>query len=234
MPKTVSKEKKAVKVIKKMRTAPVLAASETITSKTATKAKNPKVILFVKVLLILAIGAVVFLLAQKYRGVFVAGTVNKSIISRIELNNKMAEKYGKQTLEEIISERLLEENLQKNKITVTDKEVSDELAKIKEQYGGEEQFKTAIAQYGMTEKQAEDSIKQSIGLKKLIEVSYKIEITDDQVSKYYEENKESYSGKKLEEVTNDIKDALYQQELYTKSQEWYSQIRKDAKVNSYL
>lgn len=225
MPKTTTKAKKAVKVIKKMRIDPI---AEIVSKKKI----NP--IFIVKVLLIIAIGIVVFLLVQKNRGLFVAGSVNKSVISRMELNNKMAEKYAEQTLEEIVSERLLEENLKKNNIVVTDQEIQDELAKIKVQYGGEEQFKAALAQFGMTEDKALQSIEQSLGLKKLIESTGKIEITDEAVMQYFTENKESFADKKLEDVTAEIKDSLYQQEIYTRSQEWYSQIRQEAKVSSYL
>jgi hypothetical protein len=86
----------------------------------------------------------------------------------------------------------------------------------------------------MTEAKAVESIEQSIGLKKLIESMGEIVITDEMVSTYFTDNKESYADKKLEDVAAQIKDSLYQQEIYTKSQEWYAQIRKDAKVNSYL
>ncbi|HSV95046.1 MAG TPA: SurA N-terminal domain-containing protein [Spirochaetia bacterium] len=226
MPKTSSKTKKAVKVIKTMRSASV---PEVTKSK-----KKFNFILFVKLLLIVAIGIVVFLLVQKNKGLFIAGTVNKTPVSRWELNAKMAEKYADQTFEEIVSEKLLQENLKKNNIVVTDKEVQDELAKIKIQYGGEEQFKAALTQFGMTEEKALQSIEQSIGLKKLIESSGKIEITDVAVSQYFTDNKASYADKKLDEVADEIKEILYQQDIYTKSQEWYSQVRKDAKVSSFL
>jgi foldase protein PrsA len=226
MPKTSRKTKKAVKVIKTMRVTPV--------TQVVTRKKGLKPIFFVKLLLVVAIGVVVFLLVQKNKSMFIVGTVNKSPITRWELNSKMAEKYGAQTFEEIVSERLLAENLAKNKIVVTDKEVQDELTKIKAQYGGEEQFKAAIAQFGMTEAKALASIKQSLGLKKLVESLNKIEITDAAVAKYYADNKATYAGKTLEEVSAEIKDSLLQQEIYTKSQEWYTQIRKDAKVVSFL
>lgn len=226
MPKTSPKTKKAIKVIKKMRVAPVAEVS--------TYKKGFNFILLVKILLVIAIGAVVFLLVQKNRSMIIAGTVNKAVVTRWELNAKMSEKYADQTFEEIVSEKLLNENLKKNNISVTSQEVQDELAKIKAQYGGEEQFQAAILQFGMTEAKAVQSIEQSIGLKKLIESMGEIVITDEMVSTYFTENKESYADKKLEDVAAQIKDSLYQQEIYTKSQEWYAQIRKDAKVNSYL
>lgn len=146
----------------------------------------------------------------------------------------MAEKYGDQVLEEIISERLLSESLKKYKIIVTDAEVKAEYDKIVAQYGGAEQFKAAIAQYNMTEDKAIASIKQSIGLKKIIETLNKIEITEDAITKYFTDNKALYANKKLDDVKAEIKEALYQQEIYTKSQEWYTGVRDAAKISNYL
>ena len=76
------KTKKTIKVIKKLRTEPI---SEVVVQK-----KSATPIFFVKLLLVISIGAVVFLLAQKYKSQIIAGTVNKSPIMRWELNAKMA------------------------------------------------------------------------------------------------------------------------------------------------
>lgn len=223
------KTKKTVKVLKNLRST----AGETVSEEIKEVKRLPYGFL-VKVLLIVALGSIVYLLAQKYRGQFLAGTINSSPITRWELNQKMAEKYGKQTLDEIINERLLASELKKNNITVSDQEVSGEMAKIVKEYGSEDAFKSALTQYGMTEDQAKQSIEQSLSLKKLMEKLYKIEVTDDQVKKYFDSNKDSYKGKKLEDVTAEIKDTLYQQEIYTKTQEWFTQVRKDAKIVTFI
>ena len=91
-----------------------------------------------------------------------------------------------------------------------------------------------MTQYGLTEEKAKDSIKQSLSLKKIIEKNYKIEVSDDQIKKYFDDNKTLFSGKKLEDVSGDIKDTLYQQEVYTKTQEWFAGIRKAAKIVPYI
>lgn len=226
---TKPKTKKTVKVLKNLRSSVGESVSEEIR-----EVKRPPYGFLVKVLIIVALGSVIYLLAQKYRGQFLAGTINSSPITRWELNQKMAEKYGKQTLDEIINERLLASELKKNNVVITDQEVSAEMAKIVKEYGSEDAFKSALTQYGMTEDQAKKSIEQSLSLKKLMEKLYKIDITDAQVKKYFDDNKKSYDGKKLEDVTAEIKDTLYQQEIYTKTQEWFSQVRKSAKIVSFI
>lgn len=226
MSATKTKTKKSVKVIKELRSempAPELK-----------EVKRAPFGFIAKLILIVALGSALYLLAQKYRGQFLAGTVNSSPVTRMELNKKMVEKYGKQTFDEIVNERLLASELKKNNIVVTEEELKAELDKIIKEYGGEEAFKSALSQYGLTEEKAKDSIRQSLSLKKLIEKTYKINITDEQVKKYYEDNKKNFGTKKFEEVAAEIKENLYQQEVYAKSQEWFSGVRQSAKIVSFI
>lgn len=226
--KEKAKSVKSVKAIKKLRS--VIAEK----NETLKEIRRPSFGFLPKLLLVAILGTVVFLLAQKYRGQFLAGTINNIPVTRYELNQKMAEKYGKQTFDEVVSERLLSRELKKNNIVVSDQEVTDEMAKIIKDYGSQEAFDNALTQYGLTPDKAKDSIKQSLSLKKLIEKNYKIEITDTAVKKYFDDNKTLFTSKKFEDVTQNIKDTLYQQEVYSKTQEWFTGIRKNAKVVSFI
>jgi foldase protein PrsA len=219
MKESKTKSVKTIKALKKLRPLAV---------------KHSPLNFFVKLLLIIALGSGLFLVAQKYRGHFLAGTVNSVPVTRYELNQKMAEKYGQQTFDEIVSERLLNAEIKKNKIVVTEEEVASEMTKIVKDYGSDEAFKAALAQYNLTEDKARESIKQSLSLKRLIETVYKIEISDEAIKKYFDDNKTQYSDKKLEDVSAEIKETLYQQEIYTKTQEWFTGIRKSAKVVGFI
>lgn len=221
------KTKKTVKLLKPIR------ADEEVVELSQTK--QPKGLSFsYKLILVIIFGVLCYLLATKYRNLVLVGTVNNMPISRFELNSAMLEKYGKQTLEDIVGERLLAQEIKKQGVTVTDDEVKMEVDKIVAEYGSEENFKSALEQYGLTLESAKESIQKNLGFKKLVEKSSKIEITDEAVKKYYEDNKTIYAGKKLEEVKDVIKDSLYQQELYQKSQEIFTSIRQAAKVNIFL
>ncbi len=222
-----TKTKKIVKVIKPLR------STEPESVGTVVHAK--KSLSFVSKLVLVALfGTLAYLLAFKYRNLILAGTVNNYPITRYQLNAKLVEKYGKQTFEEMVNEKIISDQISKNKIVVTDDEVKVEMDKMIKQYGSEDAFQSALEQFGLTPEKAKISIKQSMGFKKLIESSTKIEITDQAVKDFFEKNKSSYEGKKLEEVSATIKDSLYQQELYTKSQEMFTNIRKEAKINSFI
>lgn len=227
--------KKSVKVIKNLRTSTESKTTATdVQSLPLQGAVADRSRLIAKIILVVVVGTALYFIASKYKNLILVGTVNSSPVYRWEINSRMSDKYAKQTFDEIVSDRILASELQKNKIVVTDKEVNDEMAKLVTQYGGEDAFKKAITQFNLTEDKAKESIKQSIGLKKIVEKNYKIEITDDSVKKYFADNKATFGTKKFEEVSTDIKDTLYQQEVYTKSQEWFAGVRKDAKVVSFI
>lgn len=224
-----SKTKKTVKVIKTLRSENTPKIIENSAS-----SSNKSYSFISKLVIVALLGTVSYLLAFKYRNLLLVGIINNTPITRFELNAKMAERYGKQTFEEMVNENLLNAQIKKNNIVVTDQELKAEIDKMIAQYGSEDTFKSTLEQYGLTLEKAKKTISQSMAFKKLVESSNKIEITDASIKKYFEDNKANFTGKKLEDVSASIKDTLYQQEIYTKSQEMFSNIRKEAKVTSYL
>ncbi len=221
------KTKKTVKSIKPIRSTEAVTEPEHVH-------QSKRLSFSYKLILIIIFGILSYLLATKYRNLIVVGMVNNTPITRFELNRVMSDKYGKQVLEELINEKLLASEIVKQGVTVSDEEVKAEVDKITQEYGSEENFKSALEQYGLTLDKAKESIKKNLGFKKLVEKNSKIEVTDEAIKKYFDDNKTIYAGKKLEEVKESIKDNLYQQELYQKSQEIFTGVRQSAKVNSFL
>ena len=73
---------------------------------------NPRFVL--NLIIIILIGVTVFLLAKRYRSLVIAGVVNKSPITRMELNQVLTKRYGKAVLDELINEKIL--NILLNKL----------------------------------------------------------------------------------------------------------------------
>ncbi|MDR4889652.1 peptidylprolyl isomerase [Fredinandcohnia sp. QZ13] len=120
----------------------------------------------------------------------VVASVNGVEIERDELHTSLEKFYGSQVLETLITNKIIELEAEKENITVSDKELDEELQALIDSYGGEETFTSAIEASGVTRKEVEDDIKQFIQTKKLLEP--RIEITDDEVKTYFEENKDSF------------------------------------------
>ena len=65
-----------------------------------------------------------------FRGLFVAALVNGTPVSRLELIRELEKADGKKVLSDIIVRKLIEQEAQKRKVTVTDAELENEIKKI--------------------------------------------------------------------------------------------------------
>lgn len=148
--------------------------------------KNKKVLIpiLAVVLVALIIGAVY--LTQRSETV---ATVDKEKITQEQLNEELNKQYGASVLNMMISNKVVDLEADKAKVKVTDKEIQAELDKMVEQYGGQETFNMLLAQNGVTEDVFKEQIEQNLKVTKILEPS--IEITDDEIKTYFEDNKAS-------------------------------------------
>jgi len=81
-----------------------------------------------------------------------------------------------------------------DEINVTDDEVNDELALVKANFSTEDEFNAALEQTGMTLDEFKEDLKKQLLVTKLIE-SYanKAEVTDEEISEYYNTNIANYT-----------------------------------------
>lgn len=146
----------------------------------------------------------------------VVAEVNGETISKDELYDLLVEQSGPQILDALIVEKIVEFEVEKEKIEVSDEDIQAEIDKMKEYYGGEEAFNMALAQSGMVEDDIKEDIKMNLKLKALVEPY--IEITEEDMKAYFEENKESLSEQEqvkashilvdTEETANEVKAKL--------------------------
>ncbi|MED1864681.1 peptidylprolyl isomerase [Fictibacillus nanhaiensis] len=102
-------------------------------------------------------------------------------ITKEQFYNKMKEQYGDQVLNQMIDEMVLED-----KYKVTDKEIEKETEKIKEELGGEDAFKQALEQNGLSdEKQLKERIKSMLLNEKA--ATEGVKISEDEMKKTFDE-----------------------------------------------
>lgn len=116
----------------------------------------------------------------------------KNIVEEVDKTGKKVD-LKKEILQQMINDRLVLQQAKKNKITVTKKEIEDGVKEIKSRFKKEEEFKKELLTQGITIKEFEDRIKDQIMMIKLIdrEIKSKVAIpTDQEIEKFYNENKE--------------------------------------------
>ena len=118
-------------------------------------------------------------------------TVGDEKITKDELYEVLVQSAGQEALTAMIDDKVVALELKKEKVSISDKEVDAELAIYVENAGGQEAFDAALKQNAMTEKEFKENIIDYLSIRKIIEP--RIEITDEDIKAYFEENKESFN-----------------------------------------
>lgn len=120
-------------------------------------------------------------------------TVNGEKITKEDLYNFLVKSYGKDALNVLVIEKIVRMEAEKENITVSDEEIKNETDEMIENFGGEDSFNAALEYYGMTKEDIEHDIEMNLYLEKLLKPV--IEITEDEIKAYFDENKDSFAQK---------------------------------------
>lgn len=145
----------------------------------------------------------------------VVAEVDGEEISKDELYNLLLAQNGSQVLDALIVEKIVDSEIEKKKIKITDEDIQAEIDDMKEYYGGEEQFNMALAQAGLSEDGMKADIEMNLRLKALVDPY--IEISDEDMKAYFEENKDELGEQEEVKASHIlVEDEALAKELKTK------------------
>lgn len=190
-----------------------------------------------KHLLALSFGiAIALILAALFysKGIFVAATVNGSPISRLSVIAELEKQGGKQALESIITERLIEAELQKNNIVVSDADIDAEIKKIEEQVASQGgTLEGALATQGMSMDILRTQIRTQKGLETLL--ADKVTLTDEELQSALKSAEGSApEGMTSDELKTAITEQLKQQKFQGEAQKWIADITANADIKYFV
>lgn len=117
----------------------------------------------------------------------VVATVGGENITKDDLYDLLVTNAGEQALEALIDEKIVESEIKKEKISISQDEIDQEMDLFVEEAGGEEAFNALLTQRDISTEDFEKDIKQYLSIRKLMEPL--IEVTDEEIKAYFEENK---------------------------------------------
>lgn len=174
--------------------------------------KNMKKLINIRVLL-LAVLMVVVVGMTGCKSEEVVAKINNEVITKEDLYESLVGQYGAQALDSLIAERILKLEIEKQKIVVTDEEVDAKLDQLMNYYGGKESFDDFMSYYGYEINDIKKDLNANLEIVKLL--GDDVQITDEEISAYFEEHKGSMSTSdqvkashilvETEEEANDIK-----------------------------
>jgi parvulin-like peptidyl-prolyl isomerase len=172
-------------------------------------------------------------LAFFFRSLFIVAIVNGQPITRLAYINELEQTAGKQAMNSLVTKTLILQEAKKNNVTVSQKEVDDQIKTIQDNLAKQgQQLDSVLALQGMTQA----SLREQIYLQKLVEkmVGKNITVSDKEIADYIDKNKDSLPQNTSEaDLKKQVHDQLYQQKLNDKVQTWIQGLQQKAKV-SYL
>jgi foldase protein PrsA len=177
---------------------------------------------------LLVLGLLGFLIKER----FVVAMVNGRPVLRYELDRKLVSAFGKETLENLIIEKLIQGEARKQKVAVTEEEVDAEVAKISQSLGEGAKIEEILALQGMTLKDLREQLKIRLQLNRILEKE--ISIGDEEVEKFIKENSQTLTATSEAEKKAEARERIKEQKMSEKVQTWISELLKNAKVSRFL
>lgn len=175
---------------------------------------------------------IVFVLGALYllKGFFIVALVNGRPISRISLITSLEKRYGKASLEELISKSIIESEAKNRSISVKDDQVNTEVDRIRKLVEGQG---STLEEALMTQGQTMDDLTENIRIQKTLELILgdATSVSDDEAMKYFDENKETFGeDAKFEDLKEDLISSLKQQKMGVEFEKWLTEKKSTAKI----
>jgi peptidyl-prolyl cis-trans isomerase SurA len=132
---------------------------------------------------------------DQFVGPYIEQVQNSQYPSDVE--QRLVFEVRQKVLNQLIDQALTDQELERQGINVGEPEIDAAIERVKEsRYLTDEQLRRSLEEQGITYEAYREQIKKQILRARLVnrEIKSKIVITDEDVRRYYEENKEFYAG----------------------------------------
>lgn len=176
---------------------------------------------------------IIIFLAVLYslQSVFVVAKVNGSPISRWHLLSELQKQDGKQVLDQIITQEVVEQQAAKLHITVSNQEVSNEMNSLENQVKSSGQsLDDVLAMQGMTRSDLENNIR----LQELVEkmAAKNITVTNKEIDDYIAQNKDTLPAASSAAAQREaVRKTILQQKQTSAIQDMIQKLKSEAKID---
>ncbi len=185
----------------------------------------------VKWIILVVVVAAVLALLYYFRSVFIAATINGKVISRYSVVKELEKQMGAQVMDSIVVQTLIEQKATTAGLTVTAEDIEKEIKIIEENLSQQgTTLDDALKAQGVTRA----AVERDIRFRKLAEkiVADKVSVTDEEIAKYIEENKQFLPPAESDEkMKEQVASMLSQQKFSAMFQEWLTAAKAEADIS---
>lgn len=180
-------------------------------------------------LVIISLG--VLLLAVYKKSWFVAALVNGQPITNLELQTKLNQQFRTQTLNQMINEKIIMIEANKNGVYITDQEIDQKITELERNVGGKEVLDNLLSQQGQTRLSLRNQIKIQLTITKLYEKE--ATVSAEEVTKFIETNKDQLKATDSASQQKEAYNAIKNQKLSQIFSQKFQELRQKAKIQIF-
>ncbi|MBI4064809.1 SurA N-terminal domain-containing protein [Candidatus Gottesmanbacteria bacterium] len=179
---------------------------------------------------VLILGLVILFFTNK--GLFVAAVVNGKPIFRWDLNKVLVSRFGKQTLEGIISETLIADAAKKSGVVISQQDIDGKVGEIMKGLGGNVKLEDLLAYQGMSKADFETQIRMQLTIREVL--GKDIAITENDIDTYIATSRALLAATEPGELRKEAQNAIMDAKVGEKLQTWFSELKEKAKILRFL
>ncbi len=160
-----------------------------------------------------------------------SATVNGVEVSRLSVIQELEKQAGKNILDTMITKKLIETEIKKQKIVVAPSEIDAEVKKVEEQIAAQGgTLEQALEEQGMTMADLRDQLLINQQLEQVL--ADKIAVTDEEVNQFLAQGQAFLpEGTSSEDQKNQAREQLKQQKFSQEASLWVADVRAKATID---
>lgn len=180
-------------------------------------------------LILLAIGILLLVIFKK--SWFVAALVNGTPVTNLELQTKLNQQFKQTTLNQLINEKIIMLEGNKNGIVTTEASIDQKIAELEKNVGGKEVLDSLLSQQGQTRSSLRDQIRVQLIITKLYEKE--ATVSAEEVAKFLAENSQSLKATESAAQEKESYEVLKNQKLSQIFSQKFQELRTKAKIQIF-
>lgn len=166
--------------------------------------------------------------AYKFQYIFTPAKVGNQPIFVWQYINFMHRTYGKEALQTLTTQALINEEIARSNVTVKPEDIQKEVDGLDKQASASGGIKAMLAAQQMTIDQLKDQIRIQLAVKQILKD--KIAVSDAEVDDAYKKNRDFFKGVPESEARSRVKAQLENQKFQKEAGVWLSDVRKRTPV----
>lgn len=176
---------------------------------------------------------IALLVAFPFRFLVVPAIVNGQPIYSWKYVTELHNTAGQQVLNTLISEILVEQEVDKVGIQITQEEIDAQVAEVEAQFGEETGgLDSMLALQGLTREKFVEQLRLNLALEKLVKGN--IEVSEEEIQTELAENAESYLDLEESDAATTAAENLRSAQLQTAFQTWFQEVQTGADIKNFF